>query len=250
MRVRKVTATFKVLSYLVKGGVKQAAWLLETFEGNFGHLLSRQMRLPLTKEGEPLPWYTYPAIEYLQQLDFSSRDVFEFGSGNSSQFWAQKARSVTSVESDRKWHALVEQRKRQNQVLLLEEEPRDYPLAIGRCHGSFDVIAIDGVERFECAKNALPCLRAGGMIILDNSDWHPKTAALLRKADLIQIDFIGFGPVNNYTWATSLFLHREVRIVPRSARLPEPGIGSLIQDRDADDASQAAQAIAVALRDR
>lgn len=233
MRLRKVTATLKVLSYLAKGGVKPAAWLLETFEGQYGHLLSRRMRLPVTREGEPLPWYTYPAIEYLQQLDFSSRDVFEFGSGNSSQFWAQKARSVTSVEHDRPWHAMVEQRKRPNQVVLLEEERRDYPLAIARCNGSFDVIIIDGVERFECAKNALPYLRAGGMIILDNSDWHPKTAALLREADLIQIDFIGFGPVNKYTWATSLFLHREVRIVPKSARLPEYGIGSVILDREA-----------------
>jgi hypothetical protein len=229
---RKARATFTVLSYLAKVGPQQVAWLLRTFEGQFGHMLSRRTRLPVTTDGEPLPWYTYPAIEYLKQLDFRAKDVFEFGAGNSSRFWAQRARSVTSVEINSEWHATVEKHKLKNQVVMLEENERAYSLAITRCASNFDVIIIDGAQRLECAKNALPHLRPGGMVILDNSDWHPKTAALLRDADLIEIDFIGFGPVNNYTWATSLFLHRAARIVPRSARLPEYGIGSLTQDRD------------------
>ena len=34
--------------------------------------------------GNPQPWYTYPAIEYLKGRDLSGKDVFEFGSGYST----------------------------------------------------------------------------------------------------------------------------------------------------------------------
>ena len=46
----------------------------------------------------PIPWYTYPAIEYIKQLDFSDKTVFEYGSGNSTLFWAQRCKKLVSVE--------------------------------------------------------------------------------------------------------------------------------------------------------
>ena len=30
------------------------------------------------KDGNPIPWYTYPAIEYLSQFDYSDKKIFEF----------------------------------------------------------------------------------------------------------------------------------------------------------------------------
>jgi len=33
------------------------------------------------KKGEPFPWFTYPAIEYLSHLDLSDFLVYEYGSG-------------------------------------------------------------------------------------------------------------------------------------------------------------------------
>jgi hypothetical protein len=234
MKFQRTKATMKLLHYVAKAGQRQAAWLLETFEGKYGHLLSSKLRLPVTSAGEPLPWYTYPAIEYLSQLDFSAKDVFEFGAGHGSQFWARRAKSVTSVESDRTWFAAVEKQKQANQSVILHEDLKDYAGAITALNRRFDIIVVDGVRRLECAKNALAHLAEGGMVILDNSDWHPKAAALLREGDLIEADFTGFGPVNNYTWTTSLFFHRAIRIIPKSDRLPLPGIGSLIKDRNAE----------------
>lgn len=46
------------------------------------------------------------------------------------------------------------------------------------------------------------------MLILDNSDWYPKSVAFLReKLRWMQTDFHGFGPINNYTWTTSIFVN-------------------------------------------
>src|SRR5258705_3177616 len=138
MRFRRTSAMIKLLSLVAKVGPRQAAWLLDTFEEKYGHFLSSQMRLPVSAAGEPLPWYTYPSIEYLQQLDFSARHVFEFGAGNGSQFWAQRAKSVTSVEHDPEWFGIVEQRKRPNQTLLLHQNLETYALAIATFARNFD----------------------------------------------------------------------------------------------------------------
>jgi hypothetical protein len=232
MKPGRVRSLCTVMHYLRMAGSRQVAWLLDTFEGKYGHLASNRARLPVSSAKEPLPWYTYPAIEYLSQLDFSTKDVFEFGSGNGSRFWAARAKSVMSVEHNPEWYVTVKKEQRANQTILLQEDLEMYAASIGTLGRKFDIIVVDGANRFQCAKNSIRQLATGGMLILDNSDWHPRTAGLLREAGLIEVDFIGFGPVNNYTWTTSLFLDRAVQIIPKSGRLPEYGIGSLTHDRD------------------
>jgi hypothetical protein len=91
----------------------------------------------------------------------------------------------------------------------------------------FDVIIIDGSHRYECALHARSKLAGDGLIILDNSDWKQKTAQLLRESDLIEVDMAGFGPINRYTWTTSIFFRRAVNLVPANDRQPVHGIGSV-----------------------
>jgi hypothetical protein len=38
------------------------------------------------KNGEPVPWFTYPTIEYLNHLDLSECSVFEYGMGYSTLY--------------------------------------------------------------------------------------------------------------------------------------------------------------------
>jgi hypothetical protein len=222
----------RLAGYIRTMGVRQVCWLVEAFELRHGHYESRCRQVPIAADGRPIPWYTYPAVEYFRQLDFSGKTIFEFGSGNSSLFWADRAAHVTSVESDPRWHALVERSRRSNQKVLLVEDLEQYPSAIDRTDRQYDLIIVDGKRRFACASAALSHLAEDGMLILDNSDWYPKTATLLRHSGLIQVDFTGLGPVNNYAWTTSLFLTRAVHITPRNGRLPEYGTCSLQQVQD------------------
>jgi hypothetical protein len=74
---------------------------------DLGHLRSIRTGVPADRHGRPIPWFTYPAIAYLEQLDLSDADVFEYGSGNSTRFWQERARTVTSVEDDPSWHARI-----------------------------------------------------------------------------------------------------------------------------------------------
>jgi hypothetical protein len=150
------------------------------------------------KSGGPIPWYTYPSIEYLGQLDFRDKAVFEWGSGSSSMCWAKRAGQVLSVEDNEVWYQNVKSQQRANQQILLVQKQEEYVDAV-KSGERYHVIVIDGSYRYHCSQIAPEFLLPGGMIILGNSDWYPKSADVLRKANLIEIDFKGFGPINGYT---------------------------------------------------
>ena len=200
----------------------------------YGHLNSVRSATALDAAGAPVPWYTYPAIEFLKQFDFSTRMVFEYGAGNSTLFWAQHAAAVVSVEDDDEWYEQLRTRVPSNCTLLHEPDLQRYATVIGRFPDPFDVIVVDGPARgrtrFKCALASLERLRPGGLIILDNSDWLPESARVLREADLLQVDFSGFAPIAAGTQTTSFFFHRECRLTPRTGRQPLPSAGATLND--------------------
>ncbi len=199
---------------------------------DFGHARSTKTRFPVDCKGAPLPWYTYPAIEYLSQLDLRDKTVFEFGSGNSSLFWAARAKQVVSIENDPAWHTEVSKRKPANLDLRLVQNKEDYMGSLRGEPTSFDIVVVDGSHRAACAAEAVLRLKPGGIIVLDNSDWFQKASAALRQSGLIQVDMKGFGPINGYAWCTTLFFHREFHTPTLSPITPTPGWGSISQAVD------------------
>lgn len=224
----------KLLRRLVPGRVRMAAKACWNLERRYGHWRTAATGESVDADGSPLPWYTYPAIEYLRQFDVSNWDVFEFGSGNSTLFWAGRCRQVTAVEDDPEWHRALLAKIPPNVTYLFETDVGRYPDAVTRPGRSFDCIIIDGSFRKECAQAALEKLKRGGLMILDNSDWFPNTAALLRNAGLLQVDFHGFGPINGYSWTTSLFLSRDFNPGLSEGRQPLPSRAAVRVVKDQD----------------
>jgi hypothetical protein len=178
-----------------------------------------------------IPWYTYPAIEYLNGIDFQGMVIFEYGSGNSSFYWARKAKFVYSVEHERKWYEEVKGAIAGNQVIELCEKETDYVKSITRLPGKVDVIVIDGLYRQACAELVRDHLADDGIVILDNADWHRATSRYLRdNLDLLQVDFHGFGPINPYTWTTSMFVSRSARLRPLKGLQPHFSIAAIKKD--------------------
>src|SRR5690349_20973600 len=144
--------------------------------------------------GATTPWFTYPALAFLSQFDYSKKKVFEWGAGASSIFWAEKAKCLVAVEHDAAWvHRLRPSLQTANVRFIHQAEAAAYSHAIEQEEGEFDVISIDGVFRADCAKLAPHHLASSGIIIFDNSDLYPKACRLLRESGLVQIDFSGFG---------------------------------------------------------
>jgi hypothetical protein len=201
---------------------------------DYGHLDSVITRASIDAAGRPVPWYTYPAIQYLRQLDFSAASVFEYGCGNSTLFWAGAAREVVSVEDNRAWFDQMSKRVASNCRLIFEPDLTAFVDTIRQFPNPFDVIIVDGPARgstrLKCSRAAIECLATGGLIILDNSDWLPESARVLRDAGLLEVDMTGFAPISGYTQTTSLFLQRSFTVRPLSVRHPALGPGSRDQN--------------------
>jgi hypothetical protein len=190
-----------------------------------GYKTSVETRACVLGDGRLIPMMSYSLVEYFLGLDLKHFDLLELGGGGSTEFWASQARSVLTLETNDEWAQSLKLKQLPNLETRkgTPEKLGSEMLALGR---TFDAIVIDcAASRLECAKAALKILNPGGFIILDNSDWYPNTARLLRDGDLIEIDFHDFRPLHHFRCTTSLFMHRDFRPKPKTGRLPLLPIG-------------------------
>lgn len=191
-----------------KGEMYLAA-LSNILRHDYGFVAATESGMPRDAQGEWIPLFTYPCIEYIAQFDLSGKRVFEWGAGASTLFWMSRAREVVSVENNPMWYEQLRQRVAPN-VRLILEPGKAFPERIADDGGLFDIIVVDSTGyRFDCAARAVDHLAPGGIIILDNAEWHPKSAAEIRRRGLIQVDFSGFKATEFHASTTSVFLARD-----------------------------------------
>jgi hypothetical protein len=207
--------SFLGVLHRISPAVAKAARAVHTLLVKRGLWHSQQRGEPAGREGEPLPWITFPAMDYLAQLDFSQAGILEYGAGGSSLWWAARARHVISVESDPCWAERVRSRAPENLRVIGPLSGTDYVLALLEPGEKFEVIVVDGKQREACALAALDHLAEGGLLVLDNADWYPQICASLRQRGMLEVDFHGFGPVNDYTWTTSIFVRASCAVPHR-----------------------------------
>lgn len=210
-----------------------AAQLDTSFETEYGFKNTFENWSSVDREGKPIPWMTYSANFYLGQLELSKCKIFEWGSGNSSLYFAENALEVTSIESNPDWFDYVEKSKRSNQYIYLKNA-EDYCKCISETGNKYQLIIIDGdiFRRLECAYYAIRHLDEGGLIVLDNSDWLPNTTAFLRENGFTQIDFAGPGPINSYLWCTSVFFKGHISLPQKKKQIPGVLSAGIDQCRD------------------
>src|SRR4051812_924452 len=75
-----------------------------------GWMASRRKSASIDAAGRPLPWYTYPAIRFLENRLPTGLEVLEYGAGNSTLWWMARANSVMSIETDRSWAERTQKR--------------------------------------------------------------------------------------------------------------------------------------------
>lgn len=184
---------------------------------------------------DSLPWMTFRAIRWLKSYLRPAMTVFEWGAGGSTIFLANRVRSVVSIESEPAWHACVLEALRvrgiSNVALRLIPGPWDASLMSGadettrvisqELHGqtfegyansindhpdqTFDLVCVDGYDRSSCIRQALPKIRPGGYLLLDNSDWRIYRDALAFLSPFPRTDFGGVGPFQPNGWQTSVW---------------------------------------------
>ncbi len=96
-----------LLSFGVKGYLAEIGWF-KTY----------QSRSPVDENGNPIPWVTYSFIDFIKDRINSQHTVFEFGSGNSTFFYAKLAGKVVSVEHDQEWFDKISTSKPVNSEMI------------------------------------------------------------------------------------------------------------------------------------
>jgi hypothetical protein len=209
---------------------------LEVLLYKHGQMRSFRAAMPVDSEDRPVPWMTYPAMEYLAQFDYTASRVLEIGAGNSTLYWAARSAQVVSLETDPAWYASLLPAAPPNVSLQHVVDAQALNAAIASQSGKFDVIVIDSARfRFDAVAATERRIASGGFVVFDNSDWYPESCKRLGATGLIQVDFHGFGPMNGYAWTTSVFLNGN----PKFRRFEESlhPIGGRNADLD-DDRSQ------------
>ena len=173
-----------------------------------GWLNSLSQGKPVNAQNNPIPWYTYPAIDFVEDKIKSNFLIFEFGGGQSTLWWSKKVKQVISIESDEGWFNQIHQQMPKNVQLNLEADENKYANFILQYPDKyFDVIIVDGINRNICLQNSIEKIKENGLIIFDNTDDHryDSSLQLLLSLGYKRIDFWGLIPGYLYKNCTSIF---------------------------------------------
>ena len=182
---------------------------LRNYLERIGWFRSVAEKLAVDRDGECLPWFTYPMISFLSGRVKPEMTVFEYGSGCSTLWWSRRVAKVTSFEHSPEWFDSLKARLPDNVDYHFCElvDGGDYCKAVRAYQNCFDVIVIDGRDRINCAKNSIGALKNDGVIIWDNTDRdaYRDGYAFLIQNGFRRLDFEGIGPVGDTSWCTSIF---------------------------------------------
>jgi predicted O-methyltransferase YrrM len=181
-----------------------------------------------------VPWLTYKAIAWLENYLNNDMTVFEWGSGDSTFFLAERVRLVISVEHDKEWHGSMvhnlEKEGIENVISLLfapgttREEGytqdsftsktfkknkgkyfKNYVSSVEVYNDEyFDLVMVDGRSRASCIKKAIPKIKKGGYLLLDNCGRKHYECGIKLLSPYERTELNGEGATGEH-WKTSVW---------------------------------------------
>lgn len=143
IQTEQQSAVKKFIRKLIPNRIQAARICLKILESDYGYKNSVETQSSVDGKGNTIPWFAYPAIEYIKQFDLSDKVIFEYGSGNSTRFWETRAKRVISIEHDEKWFNKMKSLVSSSTELRLILD-NSYPDEISKFDEEFDGIIIDG----------------------------------------------------------------------------------------------------------
>jgi hypothetical protein len=176
-----------------------------------------------------VPMMPFGAIAWLRSYLRPEMAVFEYGSGGSTLFFASRVGRLVSVEHDAEWYRRIQERlaafpsPSRTYVLRRPEEGANDEFASTDEHyrgmsfesyvttidaypdSGFDLVVVDGRARTACVRRALPKVRQGGFLLLDDSYRAEYSAATALLSGYPRSDFRGLAPYNTDLGQTSVW---------------------------------------------
>ncbi len=197
------------------------------------------------------PTLTKGAIEWIEQNVKTSWTVFEWGSGRSTIYWASKNIPAITIEHNKVWYDktktsikkegltshlklipgvpfmptkyIISARQKKHSHLpekyissvsaYVNQSFRNYAQAIDEYpNNHFDLVLVDGRARPSCIKHAIPKIKEGGFLILDNAPPdRPRyniAVRLMKHWDYVSYHMTGTKEQNK--WTTTIFKKSKV----------------------------------------
>jgi len=196
--ITKPKRLFSLLSHGHKGYLDTIGWF-KAFDN----------QQAVDGKGLPIPWVTYSFIDFIKPRLTKDLTIFEYGSGNSTLFYAKNVRRVVSVEHDEAWfHKIVKEKAENAEMIFCKlDTDGDYSKKAASLGEKFDIIIVDGRDRVNCCKYGVDALTEKGVIVLDDSEresYHGARVFLLKQG-FKELSFSGISPGLFYEKATSVF---------------------------------------------
>jgi len=204
--IRKIKNTvWSGLNRIGLGGSVQM--YLEGALKDYGWFQSYHSKRSVDAEGNPLPWYTYPFILFLKPRVKPTFEVFEYGSGNSTKWYASRVKHITAVEHEEAWVNIVRPGLPANAEILFRELGDTYIQAIRETGKKYHIIVVDGRKRVKCTMFASEYLTEDGVLILDNSErkFYDQAKSFMEKRGFKRLDFYGMAPIVSHETCSTVF---------------------------------------------
>jgi len=183
------------------------------FAHRTGYLRSAFKMAAVSKSGKPVPWYTYPSIDFLKYRKYEDKVILEFGGGQSTLWWATKAKHVVTLEGDKEWYEKIKGGMPNNvDLCYVSMESKETNVSQvkdsleTKQYSKYDVIIIDGLYRYEMIEIALCRLKDDGILVCDNADAEEYGFYEgLKDSGLYRVDFFGNAPGVVLPHCTSIY---------------------------------------------
>lgn len=183
--------------------------ILESTLKEDGWFNSYYKKESIDKENNPIPWNTYPFVKFIEPRLTKSFNVFEYGCGNSTIWYAGRVEKITAVENDREWFEKIKVGVPDNARIIYRELQYggDYCREVLNHDQQFNIIIIDGRDRVNSVKNSIKKLTEDGVIIFDNVELPQYSEAIeyTKQHGFKQIEFWGMSPITAHCTNTSIF---------------------------------------------
>ena len=174
-----------------------------------GWLTSFHLKESVDNQGRPIPWCSYPFIRFIEPRLTKQLDLFEFGCGNSTLWYAEKVHSIKSVDHDKGWVEKITERLPVNAVVLFRtlDDSDTYSKEILNEEKEYHIVIIDGRDRNNCVQTAVRKLAPDGVIVFDNTQLieYATSMHFLKERGFLRLDFYGLLPIVPHENCTTIF---------------------------------------------
>jgi hypothetical protein len=161
------------------------------------------------------PMLSLPFLDWFESYDFSKFDLVEFGSGNSTNYFAEKVKDVISFETDINYYNNLKTKLLNNVDYRFIEKDNLENKTPNIDISQKTIVFVDcAANRFLTTKNIFN-VGLPNIFILDNSEAYQNTCKMIYEKGYLEIPFWGIRLMETQEGCTSVFIKNTFNMIEK-----------------------------------